>query len=695
MPGSPEARDLRAFVAQAQWRVSLRAMCSSAALAIGLTTGVVAAVPSLRAQPLAAVVVSIAAAGGAAVGAMRARWARRAWIHDIDGRASMRNLLVTAAELTDGRISAPAYVTARVVDDATRRAAAVDLARVLPVRRPAVVLASAVVVAATTMLWLARPRADVPGGDVTRPFSGDPAIAAVAIVITPPAYAGQTSRTVANPSRIDALAGSRIAFTVDADAAWISMVTPEGTRGVRAGTGGAFTGELTLAEDGFVAFVPHAADGRPGPRHLIGLVTVADALPRVRLVQPDRDLVVPDGNRRIDIGVEADDDLGLGSLDVRYTKVTGSGENFTFAEGDVPVTVERPASVAWRGRGTLDLAALKLEPGDMVIYRGRATDRRPGAPIAESETLIIEIAAPGAVAGDGFAIDDREDRYAVSQQMVIVKTERLLRDRGSMTSETITETARMLAAEQRQVRAEFVFMMGGELADAGIDISTLHEHEEAEREADLAAGYLINQGRADLIRAIRAMSRAAVLLNEATELDRALAEEKSALTSLQRAFTRARYLLRTLTTRERLDLTRRLTGDLAALAPLRLPATPAPAPPRAAAIRLLLSDLATVRADADAVTVAGALVDGAERLLKLDPSSAPLRDAATRIAADAAELRGNRQPTRARDALDRAVLQLTALLRDVIPAAPARTPTLGERQLRGALADAARAGGSK
>ena len=67
--------------------------------------------------------------------------------------------------------------------------------------------------------------------------------------------------------------------------------------------------------------------------------------------------------------------------------------------------------------------------------------------------------------------------------------------------------------------------------------------------------------RLDLIRAIRSMSRAATELT-ARDLAKALVDEKAALVYLQGAFARARYILRALTERERLDLTRRLTGSL-------------------------------------------------------------------------------------------------------------------------------------
>ena len=100
----------------------------------------------------------------------------------------------------------------------------------------------------------------------------------------------------------------------------------------------------------------------------------------MRVVTPGRDLIVPSGPRSLSIAIEASDDLGLSSLALRYTKISGSGENFSFDNGEVPVTIARSSDRAWSARAEWPLAALELEPGDMLMYRGAATDRRPGAP---------------------------------------------------------------------------------------------------------------------------------------------------------------------------------------------------------------------------------------------------------------------------------------------------------------------------
>ena len=82
---------------------------------------------------------------------------------------------------------------------------------------------------------------------------------------------------------------------------------------------------------------------------LIAVVVSSDALPEVRLTAPARDLVYAGGNPRITFDVHATDDFGLRSLALRYTKVTGSGENFEFKEGEIPLTVKTANARDWTG----------------------------------------------------------------------------------------------------------------------------------------------------------------------------------------------------------------------------------------------------------------------------------------------------------------------------------------------------------
>ena len=172
----------------------------------------------------------------------------------------------------------------------------------------------------------------------------------------------------------------------------------------------------------------------------------------------------------------------------------------------------------------------------------------------------------------------------------------------------------------------------------------------------------------------------------------ALVTEKEALTLLQRAFSRSRYILRTLSERERLDLSRRLTGTLAALAGGSRPAAEAPPAPRAVEVRRILVDVATLGADAargagDAAARSTAL---AERVLRIDAGTAAFRDAASALTR-AAELIATRASTDTiRAQFDHAATGLAAIARTDMAPDPARGSDAKLDALAGALADALR-----
>ena len=684
MSAQPEL-EFSAFLTNVARRNRRRAVVAvmAGALAAG-SIGVLALapVPSLLAAALVSAGIAVALGGLAWIlpSMPRVRVAEA-----IERRTpASRNLVITAAELLAAGPTPPAYVRARVFDDVARLTRQLSIGALVPFRGAAIAATVAVAIWSGALAWAS---SRVPAGALAKPSSPSAAtIGGVTVEVIPPEYARRPARTHTDPERVEALAGSTIRVTVVADAARLDLETISGRRALDAVAARRFSTSTVADADGFLAITPAAADGTGGTRRLIGLSVTPDASPRVKVTSPGKDLLLANGDHTLAVGIDAQDDLGLATLQLKFTRIAGSGESFTFTEGEVPVAIAKASDAAWTGRATWRLGALGLQPGDMVIYRATATDRRPGAPVAESDTFIIEIVSPGALATEGFAVDDRPEKYAVSQQMVIVKTERLLARRGSMSVEDFRDEARGLAAEQRQVRAEFVFMMGGELADAGLDPTMLNEEEEAAGEDDLAAGRLANQGRLDLMRAIRSMSRAAARLAD-HDPAAALPIEKQALASLQRAFSRSRYILRTLGERERLDLSRRLTGVLAALARSRRPAVAPDAQPRTAALRRLLADTAGLAASLRAGTdIASRSAELAQRALQIDPASPPLAEIAALLAA-----RGPATPA----AIDRATAMLAELIRAELGAAPARTPDPELAALDGALADERRQRGRR
>ncbi|MBY0489545.1 MAG: DUF4175 domain-containing protein [Gemmatimonadaceae bacterium] len=512
------------------------------------------------------------------------------------GVPSSQNLLRTALELratAGARDEEP--VRALVADRADALASRTDARAIVPAHRA---LRQLGVAGVAWMLGVAIALL-VPAGAVARTATRSLAVATqtssigrVDVTITPPAYTQQTPVAQRDPARVEALEGSLLTFHVASSADSLRIETADTARTLVRPASGDFTWQAPLRDDGFVALTPFTL--RAGAKRLVALTMVRDGAPRVRISAPGKDLVVPTPDRTLDVRIDATDDVGLGSLRLHYTKVSGSGERFEFTEGTIPVRLTRDGRTHWTASAALALKPLLVEPGDLVVYRARATDARPGREPAESDAFIAQLAEAGGVAALGFSMDPDEDRYAVSQQMVIQKTERLIAGQKALAADTVKERASQIAVEQRRVRAEFVFMTGGEF-EAGVvegeeGGTALDETAEAEGEQDLAAGRMVNRGRQALLVAIRAMSRASLALTE-NRLTDALRFEKTALTNLQEAFARQRFLMRALSQREALDPARRHTGAFDSLA--RTPVT-VPLPERdatRAALRGVLADL--------------------------------------------------------------------------------------------------------
>jgi hypothetical protein len=292
----------------------------------------------------------------------------------------------------------------------------------------------------------------------------------------------------------------------------------------------------------------------------------------------------------VEVTIEADDPEGLRNLELRYTRMSGSGESFEFAEGLVPVQIHRDSTTRWTATATWSLAAIGLEDGDSLVYRAMARDSNPAADWVPSESFTIDVGQRLEFAGAGFAVPDEDRRYAVSQQMVIMKTERLQAERGKHTADEWAEQTRLLAIEQRMVRSEVVFLSGGEVED---------EVEEAAHSDELQEGRLENAGRAEMLRAINEMSRAEARLNAGDTVE-ALVFERAALTALQRAFDRRRYFLRTMPERARIDASRRLSGDRKDAQSFTRQSVPDP-PDAVAAERALMVDLVSLAGTSQAV----------------------------------------------------------------------------------------------
>ena len=556
---------------------------------------------------------------------------------------SLQNLIVTAEEIMRPSGNTPDYMRSRVLSEAGRRVSTLDLRTVVPLARDALVLLGAVVMLGS-VVGLARPArvkgaiTQSPNPQITRSHNSD----VFAIEVVPPAYTGRPPVRVTNPTSIEAIAGSQAIIRVPAGSSRIRLngaLVPSSRDGVA---------DVLLTASGYLAI-------DAGPVHrLLPLSVTPDRAPEVRITAPAKDMRLTSTAVSIPIAAEATDDLALRSFELRYTVVSGSGEQFSFTEGSMPATMTRGSDRAWRIETRLSPAQLKLEPGDALIYRAVAADRRPGdAGLASSDTFFVEIVGPGDVALAGVEMPPDRERYALSEAMIVLKIERLQARERSMPRAAIEEAAGNIASEQRAVRANFIFLLGGEIQD---------EEVEAETSSEISEGRFANKARQEIVAATVLMGRVERAL-VAVSTKEALPLAREAVRALQRAFGHSRYLLRALPARARIDPARRGSGDLATAADWTRALAPPAADPQTEAARTALSDLIAIARALEARSDRAGTMSRLERLAEqvlAAAATAPDLQPAARDVLSAREAVSASEIDKARAALQRAAVPLVA-----------------------------------
>ena len=302
-----------------------------------------------------------------------------------------------------------------------------DATRLLPVR-PALPYLGALLAVMVVLIGGARLRPDVVGRGLGTLFhrpsrfegaavSAAPLVGDVRITYQFPPYTGLPDRTVeGSTGDLVAVKGTRVRLETMAlgrvrQAAMLLGETGErGEIGARVAKG-KITAELTLMESGVYRFWLRPLLGRAvreqRPHRMEAEV---DRAPRVDIHAPADRLELPTP-RPIEIGYAADDDYGLGAIELVFRVDDGPEQRQLLQDGHGARTAQ--SKTLW------DPARLELLPGARIAYRIEARDRDTvsGAKVGSSRTLYVVIARPQE------SIDDRLDR----QREVL---ERLIGDLG-------------------------------------------------------------------------------------------------------------------------------------------------------------------------------------------------------------------------------------------------------------------------
>ncbi|MBI2379878.1 MAG: hypothetical protein HYV16_03865 [Gammaproteobacteria bacterium] len=262
-----------------------------------------------------------------------------------------------------------------------------------------------------------------------------------------------------------------------------------------ANAGEAWQAEATMDEAGLYRLELDGADWRERELHRLELIP--DRAPELRIAAPDKSLTaMTAGQVRWEIAAESSDDHGLGAAELRLVLAQGTGENISFSERRIPLAGEGDA-LRQHYRHSLDLAALKLAPGDDLVLRLAVADRRePAAQWTVSPAYILRWPPEASAESAGMEGQLRQamPAYFRSQRQLIIDTQALLDQRPRLAEAELAARSDALGVEQKLLRLRYGQFLGEEFESGGMKGAadadpSESEHEEHEEHEAAPAGF--------------------------------------------------------------------------------------------------------------------------------------------------------------------------------------------------------------
>jgi len=198
-----------------------------------------------------------------------------------------------------------------------------------------------------------------------------------------------------------------------------------------------------------------------------------------------------DDNKEFTFAAEIADDYGISSAEIIATVSKGSGESVKFREEKLAFdqSVQVGGKLA-RLTKRMQLDQLKMEVGDELYFYVAVSDQKTPRPnITRSETYFAVIKD---TVSDGFFVEgtmgaDLMPDYFRSQRQLIIDTEKLIKDRPTLTIKEFKSRSNELGYDQKALRLKYGQFMGDE-ADSGIAVTPEISVEDVDPD-DPTAGY--------------------------------------------------------------------------------------------------------------------------------------------------------------------------------------------------------------
>ncbi len=289
-----------------------------------------------------------------------------------------------------------------------------------------------------------------------------PGIKSVELKIAPPAYIRGSSRTQAQFS-VSAADGSSLVWNIqtnqpvkniklvfnDKEAIPLRAVNQERTQ---------WTLGRTVNKSGF-----YQVDLEGTMSDLYKLEVIKDQPAVIRIITPAQYSSIDFGDpQRTPLQVQINDDYGITEAFISATISSGQGEGVKFREQKLSFQQNFAGANSYKLNKTIDLKGLGMVPGDELYFYIQARDSRLQESRSDIYIVTIQDTAQlmsmdGMLGGVNLVPE-----YFRSQRQIIIDTEKLLKDKATITVETFNSRSNDIGTDQKLLRLRYGKFLGEE-----------------------------------------------------------------------------------------------------------------------------------------------------------------------------------------------------------------------------------------
>ncbi len=249
--------------------------------------------------------------------------------------------------------------------------------------------------------------------------------------------------------------------------------------------------QLPLTTSGFYSFKFKNEEGTEFTSDLFSLEAIPDNPPEIEILGLEQYTYFDFSDKKfVELQSAITDDFGLDESYIIATVSKGTGESVKFREEKLnfkEIVSKGVKSV--RATKTLDLNALKMEMGDELYFYIEAFDeKRPKRNVSRSETYFAVIKD---TVGEQFGVEgtlgvDQMPDYFRSQRQLIIDTEKLIKDKPTISIQEFKSRSNELGFDQKALRLKYGQFMGdeSEMEEAPAEIESHEEGEDHDHTED-------------------------------------------------------------------------------------------------------------------------------------------------------------------------------------------------------------------